>query len=614
MMKQRIFFFLSIIWIICVLCGPYFSANLHARAESSPWEAFEAMAPVLQLEFTENPQSEQNNQYVFWPMWKANASQELAIEFLVPMGELKTRLERAGIKETVTIEIGVKGVKANFPMAVRVEPSRLSSDYLRLIAQLGTFTPGTDGRLQIPDAGTAYLSFQELERIKKHRQANNISLGIPESCSLVLRDATKNVKARVNVNCHFPFEQTTPEFKRIKSLLVQGTPDKAETYCEKLNENTREKGFAMVADAYFAKGDFDGAARCFAKAGDEIKSGGYNRLGTVYLANKEYEKAVEYLEQGELHDIRARAYGLLADVYRDRGDDKKAKEFYDKAISDYESMIKSIHFSWGDFDNYDRRRCITERSLLKKNKEESAQEKRLNRLLEGSAKYCKRLLDASFDFICDEEVTERFDTARVNKLVYFYRLTKIDGKVDEVRSLTQQRGRRIRPDGQKTEKDGYMIERVIFGPTAMVGKGWKDYFDYRIVGEEELDGQKAVIVDVLPQQPPRINPLFGQVWINAKDYSVMKISWNPKSIEGLQQDFQVNVLERAKKDNSEPYIMSILELNVEKRGLRFPGRCYLEESYINPDGKKKIRIKRTTEYKNYLFYSVGAEITGSESD
>lgn len=605
-MKQRIFFFSL---IICTLYSPFFSAGLHGQEESQRWKTFEEFQPMLQLEFTEDLQSEQNSQYVFWPLWKSNASRVLAAECLVSMRELKTRLENAGIDDTVTIEIGFDKTKANFPAAARVEPSRLSSEYFRLVAQLGTFSPGTEGRLVIPDTGTAYIAIQELEQMKKEREADKVALELPQICTLVLRDMNKDIKARVEVGCRFPLEETTLEFKRFKSLLIREMFDKAEVHCEELKGDLREKRFALVAEAYFTKGDLDGAARCFEKAGDEIKAGGYNRLGMVHLAKKNYEKAVEFLSLGELNDFRARAYGLLADLYRDRGDDEKAKEFYDKAISDYESMIKSIHFTWKDFDNLDRRRCITERSLLRKNNAEITREKRLNKLLEGSAGYCKRLLDASFDFICDEEVTERYETTHENKSVYFYRLTKIDGKVDEVRSLTKQTGRRIIRRVQDPKTEGYMIERVIFGPTAMLGKGWGDYFDYRIAGDEVLNGQKAVIIDVLPRQSPTVNSLFGQVWINEKDYSVMKISWNAKSIEGLQQDFQVNVLERAKKYAGEPYILSILELNVEKRGLRFPGRCLIEESYIKPNGRKETRVKRKTEYKNYLFYSVGAEVT-----
>jgi tetratricopeptide (TPR) repeat protein len=605
-MTRRMFFFLLIIY---TFCNPFFPTCLHAGEESQPWKTFEEFLPVLQLEFTEDLQTEQKSQYVFWPLWKPNASQELATEFPVSMRALKTRLENAGINETVTIEIGLEDTKANFPAASRVEPSRLSSEYIRLIAQLGTFSPGTEGRLVIPDTGTAYISNRELEQLKKDREAAKVALDVPQFCTLVIRDKNNDIKVRVKVECRFPLEETTLEFKRFKALLVREMFDKAEAHCEELKGELREKRFAMAAEAYFAKGDLDGAARCFDKAVDEIKAGGYNRLGAVYLAKKNYEKAVEFLSRGELNDIRARAYGLLADVYRDKGDNKKAKEFYDKAISDYESMVKSIHFTWSDFDNRDRRRCITERGLLRKSSEEIAREKRLDKLLKGSANYCKRLLDASFDFICDEVVTERFETARENKSVYFYRLTRIDGKVDEVRSLTKQTGRRIIRKGKDSKTEGYMIERVIFGPTAMLGKGWGDYFDYRIVGEEELNGQKAVILDVLPQQPPTVNSLFGQVWINEKDCSVMKISWNPKSTVGLQQDFQVNILERAKKYNGEPYILSILELNVEKRGLRFPGRCLIEESYIKPDGSKETRVKRTTEYKKYLFYSVGTEVT-----
>ncbi len=617
-MKRTILLALS---IICVLYSLSFSTGLHAQPDSSHWEKFESFPPPLELEFIEDPEIGKKTRYIQWPLWKPNAAKILASEYLVSLKEVKNRLQEAGIEETVTIEIGIKSSRQHFPGGSRVAPSQMASRYIQVIAQLGTFKPEIvqkdDKRevvFPIPEPNIAYAAHRVLLETKKYRDVHDIPLGIPLACLLVLRNMDKEVKAQVKINCYFALEQMRREFRQIEFLIVKGKYKAAETYCETVKPGLKEKAFGMVGKAYFKNGDLDAAARCFEKSGKDQKTEAFNNIGCVHLARKNYETAAEYLDKGELAGIRAQAYGKLGDYYRDESNTPKAKEFYQKAISDYESMIKSIHFAWKDFDNKDRRRCIAERYRLKDNQAEIARRHKLKKLLDGSQKYCRKLFGATFDFICHEQVTERIENATEGRFKYFYRLTKKGKDVKEERSLLKKRGRRFVRRIQSANSESYTTERVIFGPNAMVGEGWDLYFDYRIIGEETLDGHKTVIVDVIPKRKNTRNPFFGQVWINEKDYSVMKISWNPKSIEGLQQNFQTRVLERAKLYKGEPHILSILELNVEKRGLRFPSRLLIEESYIKPNGRKVVRVKRTTDYVDYLFYSVGADVTDEVVD
>ena len=517
-----------------------------------------ADAPVT-LKFVEDTESGAKKQYLPWPSWKPNAPQVLAANCLVTVKDMKKELEKMNLIGPVTVELYTKTDR-------------------QLIVQLGTFTPASIR--DMPEVKSADVAVMVLKRFEKYRDANHISPEVPEILNMVIRNSDNEIINSMDIHCILPLKKIKTEFERIEKYVLNGEYEKAARFCENLAKREKEKGYTLI--------------------------------GAAYWREKDYKNALQYFDRGGFSGQRARVYGLMADMCKEKGETRKAKEFYDKAVSDYESMIKSIYFTWQDVDNNDRKRCMWERDAFEKDAEEKAQQKRLESILKKSARYCKKLLSVSFDFICDEVMEERVSNAFKNRLIYFYRLTKTGDEVKEHRSLMGQKGKRISRVEHQPDRQSYSIERVIFGPAAMLGQGWQNFFYYKIIGEEVLYGEKTVILEALPKQALPSNPFFGNIWVKEEDGSVLKISWNPKSIEGVRQNFMQYIGERAKKYKGEPHILSVLELNVVKKGIRFPGKCYIEESYINEDGKKKTRATKTTSYKNYLFYSVQAEVKDEE--
>lgn len=549
-----------------------------------------ADVPVT-LKFAEDTESGTKSQYIPWPTWKPNAPQVLAAEYLVTLKDIKNELEKMNIAEAVTVELYTKTDR-------------------QLIAQLGSFTPGIIKNM--PEVKSVDVAVKRLKGLEKYRDINDIPLDVPEILSMVIRNPGKEIINSMDVHCYLPLKEIKPEFKRIEKWVMKGEFEKAESFCEKLKEKDREDGYQALADAYVRNGQYEKAAQSYEKLGKRAKEKGYTMVGMAFWNKKDYKNAQHYFEKGGFSGQRARVYGLMADMYKEKGNIRKAKEFYDKAVSDYESMIKSIYLTWEDVDNNDRKRCMWERDAFEKDAEEIAQQKRLENILKKSARYCKKLLSVSFDFICDEVMEERIGNSFKNRLDYFYRLTKTGDKVKEHRSLMRQQGKRISRVEHSPDRQGYSIERIIFGPAAMLGRGWQNFFYYKILGEEVLYGEKTVILEALPKQHLPANPFFGKIWVKEDNGSVLKISWNPKSIEGVRQNFMNYISQRAKKYKGEPHILSVLELDVIKKGIRFPSKCYIEENYIGEDGKKVTRAKKTTSYKNYLFYSVRAQVKDEE--
>jgi hypothetical protein len=123
--------------------------------------------------------------------------------------------------------------------------------------------------------------------------------------------------------------------------------------------------------------------------------------------------------------------------------------------------------------------------------------------------------------------------------------------------------------------------------------------DYRIIGEEMVGGEKAVLLEAIPKPILNRPHCYGKIWVSEKDSSVLKIAWEQRSIGNYAL-----LEERAKKYKANPAITSISEYGFEKNGLRFPSRDFSEEAYVNDKGGKFVRAQTSIVYKDYKFFTV----------
>jgi hypothetical protein len=137
----------------------------------------------------------------------------------------------------------------------------------------------------------------------------------------------------------------------------------------------------------------------------------------------------------------------------------------------------------------------------------------------------------------------------------------------------------------------------------LLSEFWQQYYDYRIVKREKFKGDRVVVIEAIPIPYLETDNLFGKVWIRESDFSIMKIEWEPKSI----QNFEV-IEEIAKKLNAEPEIRLFSEYAFEKNGIRFPSRYLITEGYNQKRGIRFARSKTTVTYKDYKFFTVETEV------
>lgn len=321
---------------------------------------------------------------------------------------------------------------------------------------------------------------------------------------------------------------------------------------------------------------------------------------------------------------RAAAYERHAEAYLQEGNKTAAKVNYDKAIQEYEFLLKNFFYEWKDEYISSLRRCIRQRDRFEKTAQEKAKQALLDRLLEGVGKYCEKMKTSAFHFFCREVVNEladyTTDTRKIkavwshqmeNKLIppvktkylYEYQLLQENDKVYETRTLIRRNGVKIKNPRPQQQTQVHRFEKLIFGPFALLSEFWQNHFFYRILGEEKLWGEEAAVIEAIPLHVYKKNRLFGKIWISKTDFTVLKIQWEPKSIS-----FSRQIEKKARLLAGKPDITFYAEFKTRQRGIRFPSRYVIEEAYVDKKGNKYIRLRQDIKMKDYIYYVVASEV------
>ncbi len=544
----------------------------------SPWDILQRQRPVLVLN-------------AFSELTAAPAGGIRAFE--IDMTGVRSLLEAVGLKQLPTIEIQI--------------PSH------HLTVNLGPFQPDS-------------LAVPRMVKIKfRDAGSRSLTITLPQEGLLVFRDSAGTTRARLKAKFYFHPTPAISGFSLLLNRIENGQLQQAAAWCQEHKKKRRKECYKVLADILFHHGAYEEAAQYYEKCAEQDRFAGFQALGDAYFNNRRYHKAAAAYKKAAPSGRRAKGYGKIAAYYQKAGEPVPARKYYEQAVREYDSLIKSQHFAWKDIDNRDRLRCMQEWNRLTQTPAEMAREARLKKILKKCDVYCRRLYNASFDFVCLEEESQwlgegsrpsinkglrynirynRADNSEKITYVYDYRLIRKNKETKEMRTLVRKNDRKVKETVIDPKADHPNVEKIIFGPVAMLVRYWQDYFVYRIIGEEVLWGEQTVILDVIPRSQMKINPLFGKVWIKETDGSVMKIELNPKSIENFQQ-----ALSQAKRDRAVPQIISVAEYGIEHIGVRFPSKFYLVNSYINKRGKRMTLAKQTHLYRDYHFFSVQTDVS-----
>ena len=262
--------------------------------------------------------------------------------------------------------------------------------------------------------------------------------------------------------------------------------------------------------------------------------------------------------------------------------------------------------------------------------QEAAADARLAGLLEKAAEYCRKLEGATLEFSCLEKVEERTfrppgikpdaaynmsgaaggrmsyayqsaDTGYTTEMTYEYRFVRRDGAASEKRVLIDDNGIEKREEDARPDVLNLRPESGLFGPVGLLGEARQPHHDYKIVGQERRKGKTYVVVEAVPKPSLGGPPRSARVWFQEDDASVVRIAWYRKTPEGLGQ-VEALVAEL----DVEPDLVTTTEYDVVRNGLRFPGKDTTEEAYLPKKGKRFVKSRATTVYKDYAFSTVEA--------
>ncbi len=261
-------------------------------------------------------------------------------------------------------------------------------------------------------------------------------------------------------------------------------------------------------------------------------------------------------------------------------------------------------------------------------------------MLKSARQYCQRLEKAALDFVCQEEVSEfidltrynepnlvrqvpsaasvsgewyaghraelRFDTPPTGKsdntYLFDYQFVRKAGEVKENRVLLEKNRKKAGKKDEPPKTETFQYADVLLMPVRLLDERFGSYYDYRLLREDELNGTKAWVLEVIPRLAVVDVYLGGRLWLKKEDSSVLRIDWDPATFGRYEI-----IEQRAKRFEAKPEVTSYTEFGFEKNGLRFPSLDLTEEAYIDKDGKKFVRAMTKVVYQEYKFFTVETE-------
>jgi hypothetical protein len=248
-------------------------------------------------------------------------------------------------------------------------------------------------------------------------------------------------------------------------------------------------------------------------------------------------------------------------------------------------------------------------------------------VLEKTRKYCSRLKKVAFDFVCHENIKEKtffydakrtktttgtgeqllarelkFKRAKTTTYLYDYQMVKKGNEGFEKRILLRENKRKKHQENAQLKLQRFAAKYLIYGPVGFLSEYWQDHFDYKIVREDVVEGREAILIEVAPNARREENYSFGFVWVDMMDHSILKIEWDQRSIK----DMKYSVESRA-GDLTRTVVWGAI-YGIEKNGIRFPSRQYIEETLLSPAGTEHTKYQVDIVYDNYKFFIVETEV------
>jgi hypothetical protein len=267
----------------------------------------------------------------------------------------------------------------------------------------------------------------------------------------------------------------------------------------------------------------------------------------------------------------------------------------------------------------------------------------LNHILQGAADYCQRLKQSAFHFYCREKIletrnplsnselrdrlrsrlTERekpnYDLRDIRESVYKqvksyvfgYRLIKQGDKIIEERDwISSDNNVKVKRD-QVAQTNAFFSEKAVFAPITILEPTRQDRYNFQFIRYDQRNGRPTAVIEALPKDPGENATIYGNLWIDREDFSLLKIEANPESIRGYGA-----LKELAVKLRTRLHLSLEIDFDLQQQGIRFPTKVVFLEKYKggriismcqDPQGWERTRTEVT--YSDYQFFNVQTDVT-----
>ena len=267
----------------------------------------------------------------------------------------------------------------------------------------------------------------------------------------------------------------------------------------------------------------------------------------------------------------------------------------------------------------------------------------MKRILQGAADYCDRLKKSAFHFYCREKIHEtripisdaehidpnidivsqkkKADVAmtklrtqaytQVKGYVFGYRLIKQGNRIKEERDWISSTDNIQVERNQVTNPSIFFSEKALFAPITLLDRSRQGYYDYRFIRFDNYKNRRAALIKAVPGKKNKTDSIYGNIWIDMEDFSVMKIEADPRSIRGYDKLKQLAIKLRTRL-----YLSLVSEFDELRAGIRFPTKVNMLEKYKGGRIISSFRVQRRRErtrpesvYSDYRFFSVQTDVT-----
>ena len=267
------------------------------------------------------------------------------------------------------------------------------------------------------------------------------------------------------------------------------------------------------------------------------------------------------------------------------------------------------------------------------NDKKSENEFMLKEILKNCARYCEKLEKTALYFVCEEKIREEIILKQevrmgrgylpaekeINSYIYDYQLIRKGKEFRESRILIKENGEKKNIKNAPLKTKRFFSLKSVYGPVGFLSQDSQEEYNYKLLKEDMVNGRKAYVIEVLPKTSEVKNPNFGKLWVDQKEFFILKIEITQESLVGFEEakkelKEQMEESGRGALYKYHPELTVIHDYGVEKNGIRFPSKTAFEEAYKiysirHKQWRTYKRSKVVIEFENYKFFTVETDVS-----